>query len=335
MESSRLGLVLLLTQVSIYSLWNVVSEWSTGGIALPAVLLMCGVRALIASALMFACYVLRTRTCVAANSRGAKPRSLCPQRAHLKRIVRAGVVRALSSGFFSVGLSMAGAVNASVLHSTIPGITAFVAIATGIEALNWRRLIGIVTGMVGALVVICAEEITAWHNGGVAGRHIGVGTTDDAMSYQNKDDGTKVKRIRPQDHMITVSGLSTHDLHFSRAHVGLILLGGYCASYTGYFILMHALTRLKSGGGGDGDEEEEGAPLYEEASEGGSAPAVPGDVGEAAAAAAASALEDAEPEPPSDAVSVEEHYAPVSAVALAFTSSIFFFSSSSSSSFIS
>ena len=313
MTPKWIGFPLMAGYVSLFAGWNVLAEWATGGIALPAVLVLCGGRALIASALMFASYLARTRC-----GRGST-RALCPPRAHLKRIATAGVLRSFTSAFFGVGLSMAGSVNASVLHSTVPGITALVAIVKGYEKLSWRRLGGIFLAMVGALIVLGAEELASWHKGTDATRHLGTGTTDDALAYLPKNDPS---RSVPQDRAITVSGVSTHDLHFSRAHVGLLMLAGYCTTYVGYYMLMHALTRLKSGGSGrersaaDSVRVDGSPAAHDVDDDDDDAAAATAERAEVVASAAARSLEDAEPTPPSSAVSAEQPYAPDHMMAL-------------------
>ena len=280
------GYPLMAIYISLFAGWNVVAEWATSGIALPAVLILSGVRALTAAALMFIFYLLRTNC-----SRGTP---LCPPLPHLKRIAITGVLRSFTSVFFGIGLSMAGSVNASVFHSIVPGITALVAVMMGYEQLRWRRIGGVATAMVGALIVLGAEELFQG-----AKRTLGPGVDNDALAYAPKDD---LSRSSPQSHAITLTGVSSHDLHFSRAHVGLLMLFGYCTTYTAYYILMHALTRLKPAGSTASatptartDEEDNyNASTDDHAS----------DDEEAAGVVAAD-----EVTPPSNAVSAEQHYA--------------------------
>jgi drug/metabolite transporter (DMT)-like permease len=298
------GFPLMLLYISLFAGWNVVAEWATSGIAPPAVLVLSGVRALNASAIMWVFYLLRSRC--------GRDTPVCPPRAHLKRIAYTGVLRSFTSVFFGIGLSMAGSVNASVFHSIVPGITALVAVMMGYEQLRWRRIAGISLAMVGAIIVLGADELLAWHNGTGAKRRYGTGVGNDDFAYAPKDDPT---RSSPQSRAITLSGVSAHDLHFSRAHVGLLMLVGYCTTYTAYYVLMHALTRLKAtptavSSAQDGDESDAGSGESDDAE--GRAAALDA-AADAAAAASASGtvvndIDDPDATPPTHAVSAERQY---------------------------
>lgn len=309
------GFPLMFFYISLFAGWNVVAEWATSGIAPPAVLVLSAVRALNASAIMWVFYLVRSRC--------SRDTPVCPPRAHLKRIAYTGVLRSFTSVFFGIGLSMAGSVNASVFHSIVPGITALVAVLMGYERLNWRRIAGISVAMIGAIIVLGADELMAWHNGTGAKRRFGSGVGNDDFAYAPKDDPS---RSSPQSRAITVSGVSAHDLHFSRAHVGLLMLVGYCTTYTAYYVLMHALTRMNATSSAvpsaqDGDDLHADGGESADGDDDAARTAVLDAAADTAAAASASGtvvegLSDPDAAPPTHAVSAERQYAPDHMMAL-------------------
>ena len=135
--------------ISIYSSFNVIAHWSLGQASVGVVVLIVACRQGGASLLALLGYLARSR---------CRPRRLFPRCGDVARIAGTGIMSSLVSVTFALGLSMTSSINASVAHSMMPAVTNIASTLIGFQPFRWERILGIVVAVMGALIVVFADE---------------------------------------------------------------------------------------------------------------------------------------------------------------------------------